>query len=204
VAGVVSILLICWLCVATDYGVSPQPQYSTAHLASPASISYNSIEVRSSVLDVDLAGEVLLLEVQVQQRGPAVAAACSGPDAADYQLAIGTATPAGARPAAVMPLCPLWDTTASSSSSSSRSGGFDSAVYTVAVPIRQTNILSSPWEELAADVKLQLRCAGAQWQMLMDMGHLKGLCLDWACCALGGEVAVRWHCRTGTGGRGAS
>jgi hypothetical protein len=155
VAGVVSIVLICWLCVAKDYGVSPQLQYTTAHLASPASISYNSIEVRSSVLDVDLAGEVLLLQVQVQQCGTAVSAACSGSDAADYQLTIGTGTPVGARPAAVMPLCPLWDATASSSSSSG-----NAAVYTVAVPIRQTNMLASPWEELAADVKLQLRCAG--------------------------------------------
>jgi hypothetical protein len=156
-AGVVSVLLVCWLCTATDYGVSPQLQYTTAHLASPSSTSYSSIEVHSTVLDVDLTGEVLLLQVQVQQRGTAIAAVCSGPDAADYQLAIGTGTPAGARAAAVMPLCPLWDTTPSSSSSSS-SG--DASVYTVALPIRQTNMLASPWEELAADVKLQLRCAG--------------------------------------------
>jgi hypothetical protein len=156
-AGLLTILLVAWLCTATDYGVSPRLQHTTAHLASPFSTSYASIAVHSTVLDVDPAAEVMLLELQVQRRGPAVAEACGAWNAPDFQLSVGTATPVGARPAAVIPLCPP-------PSSASSSGGVVSAgdygVYRVSVPIRQTNMLASPWEELSGDVRLALRCAG--------------------------------------------
>lgn len=153
-AGVLSILLVAWLCTATDYGVSPRLQHTTAHLASPSSTSYASIAVHSTVLDVDPAAEVMLLELQVQRRGAAVAETCAASNAADFQLTVGTATPTGARPAAVVPLCP------SINSVSSAINAGDYAVYRVAMPIRQTNMLASPWEELAGDVRLALRCAG--------------------------------------------
>jgi hypothetical protein len=162
-AAVLSIALLCCLCISVDYGVHPELTSTSAFISSPASTSYHSIAVTSTVLDVDIPAEVLKLELRVQQQGPDVAAACSAAGAADLQLAVGTAHPAGARPSAVIPLCPhpahSRPAAAAASISSSSSDG-EYALYTVSVPLRQTNSLGSPWEELASDVRLALRCAG--------------------------------------------
>lgn len=159
-AGVISIVLICLVSVSLDLGLHTEPLSTSAHLMSPASTSYDSIPILSSVLDVDLAAEVLLLEFRVQQRGAAVEAACSAPNAAQFEVAVGTAEPAGAPPAAVLPLC---GRLASGKSPAAAGEGQrqQHQVYTVPIPMRQGNALASPWEELAADVQLTLRCAGA-------------------------------------------
>lgn len=171
-AAVVSMLLVCSVCTSMDYGAAPQLNTSSAHLSSPSSTSYNSIAVHSTVLNIDLAAEVMLLEIKVQQQGPDVQAACKAANSAQFELAVGTAEPVGAAPAAVLPLCsapPLPDASSTRPHAAAGQDAADSldfsrgshAVYTVPIPIRQLNLLDSPWEELAADVKVSLRCAGA-------------------------------------------
>jgi hypothetical protein len=170
IASVLSTLVLCWLCIAMDLSASPQLPTTSAHLSSPASSSYHSIAVHSTVLDIDPVAEVMLMEFKVQQRGAELLAACSGAHAADLQLAVGTAEPPGARPAAVLPLCPrpanatctkarsTAAVTATAAAGDASRGGF--AVFQVPLPMRHSNMLASPWEEFAADIKLRLQCAG--------------------------------------------
>jgi hypothetical protein len=187
-AAVVCIALMCCLCISRDCGVHPELSTTSAFISSPSSTSYHSIAVHSTVLDVDIPAETLTLEIRVQQHGQEVSAACTAAGAANLQLAVGTAHPAGARPAAVIPLCPHTAHTrpaaaaASVSSSSSSSTDGKHAVYTVSVPMRQTNALSSPWEELALDVRLALRCAGERpWQGSRQQWASAALCHNRQC-----------------------
>jgi hypothetical protein len=169
IGSVLSILVLCWLCIAMDLSASPQLPTTSAHLSSPASSSYHSIAVHSTVLDINPVAEIMLMEFKVQQRGAELLAACSGAHAANLQLAVGTAEPPGARPTAVLSLCPRPANVtrskarsavakAAAAAGDASRGGF--AVYQVPLPMRHSNMLASPWEEFAADIKLRLQCAG--------------------------------------------